>query len=283
MVGQERLHVRRELMLVAMGFVAYFGVRAVTQGSRAEAVAHARDFVSLERWLHLYHEPALQSAIAEHRSLVTLVNWIYIWGHWPAILAVAVWLFLRAPDGYRLIRNAFFVSGAIGMLFFVGFPVAPPRLVHGLGFADTVAQYSHAYRALQPPSLVNRFAAFPSLHVGWDLLVGIALVRYASRPAARLAGVAMPVLMATAVVLTGNHWLIDVAGGVVVSLVGLAVALRVTRPGGHAQIPSTVSPISGRYDHRHARSRPHPARAPRVRAAGAGAPGRERPGGAPRR
>ena len=282
----ERLHVRRELALIAAGFAAYFGVRAVTQGSRADAVAHARDLVSLERWLHLYHEPALQSAITDHRWLVTLMNWVYVWGHWPVIVAVGVWLFLRVPEGYRRIRNAFFISGAIGMVFFVGFPVAPPRLVNGLGFADTVTQYSHAYRALQPPSLVNRFAAFPSLHLGWDLLVGIALVTYASRPAARAFGVAMPLLMAMAVVLTANHWLIDIVGGVVVSLAGLAIAAWITRPGEQGQTPSTDSPIPRRYDHRHARPRPHPARAARaqlVRAAGARPPGRQRPRRAARR
>jgi membrane-associated phospholipid phosphatase len=259
MAGEpERLQPRRELALVALGFLAYFGVRAVTQGSRAEAVAHARDLVSLERWLHLYHEPALQAAITHHRWLVTIMNWIYIWGHWPVIIAVAVWLFLRVPEGYRLIRNAFFISGAIGMLFFVGFPVAPPRLVPGPGFADTVAEYSYAYRALQPPSLVNRFAAFPSLHLGWDLLVGIALVGYGSRVWVRLAGIAMPLLMSVAVVLTANHWLIDVAGGVVVGLAGLAIAIQVTRLRGHGQIGSTGSSMSRRYDHRHGRTSPHP-------------------------
>jgi hypothetical protein len=217
---------RRELALVAAGFLVYFGVRAVTQGSHAAAVQNAGTLVSFERSLGIYRELSLQAAITSHQWLVTLVNWVYIWGHWPLIAAVAVWLFTRHPDEFRVTRTAFFVSGAIGMLFFVLFPVAPPRLVNG-DFMDTVTRYSQAYRALQPPSLVNRYAAFPSLHFGWDLLIGIALVTNARSRAGRALGVAMPVAMGIAVVLTGNHWIIDVAAGAAISLFGLAVGRRI--------------------------------------------------------
>ena len=218
---------RRELLLVAAGFLVYFGVRAVTQGSHAEAVENARTLMSVERWLGIYWEPSIQAAVTDHHWLVTLVNWVYIWGHWPLIAAVAVWLFTRRPEAFRRTRTAFFVSGAIGMAFFILYPVAPPRLVDA-GFMDTVARYSHAYRALQPPSLVNRYAAFPSLHFGWDLLIGLALVANARSIAARALGVAMPVAMAVAVVLTGNHWIIDVVAGAAISLLGLAIATRLT-------------------------------------------------------
>jgi hypothetical protein len=218
---------RRELLLVAAGFLVYFGVRAVTQGSHAEAVEHARTLLSVERRLGIYWEPTIQAAVTDNHWVVTLVNWVYIWGHWPLIAAVAAWLFIRHPEAFRRTRTAFFVSGAIGMVFFILFPTAPPRLADA-DFMDTVARYSHAYRALQPPSLVNRYAAFPSLHFGWDLLIGIALFANARSIAARALGVAMPVAMAIAVVLTANHWIIDVVAGAAISLIGLAIATRLT-------------------------------------------------------
>jgi membrane-associated phospholipid phosphatase len=218
---------RRELGLVAAGFLVYFGVRAVTQGSHVDAVENARRLVSLERSLSIHWEPSIQAAVTGHHWLVTLVNWVYIWGHWPLIAAVAVWLFTRHPEAFRRTRTAFFVSGAIGMVFFILFPAAPPRLMDA-GFTDTVARYSHAYRALQPPSLVNRYAAFPSLHFGWDLLVGLALVTKARSLPGRALGVAMPIAMAIAVVLTANHWIIDVVAGAVVALLGLVIATRFT-------------------------------------------------------
>jgi membrane-associated phospholipid phosphatase len=220
----------RELLLIAAGFVGYFGVRAVTQGSAAAAAAHANTLTSFERWLGVYWEPRLQEAITDNRTVVTFMNWVYVWGHWPVIVAVAVWLYLRVPDEYRLIRNAFFISGGIGMVFFVFLPMAPPRLVDA-GLTDTVARYSHAYRALQPPALVNRYAAFPSLHFGWDLLIGIALVRNASRWWLRGFGLVMPALMAVAVVLTANHWIVDVPAGGAIALLGLAAAILLRRRG----------------------------------------------------
>ena len=218
----------RELLLIAAGFVGYFGVRALTQGSAATASANALRLIRLERWLGVSWERSWQQATTDDRVVLTLVNWVYIWGHWPVILVVGTWLYLRVPDQYRLYRDAFFISGGIGMLFFVFFPVAPPRLV-GAGFNDTVARYSHAYRALQPPSLVNRYAAFPSLHFGWDLLIGIALVRNARRWWVRAIGVLMPLAMAVAVVLTGNHWIIDVLAGALIALIGLAAAVLIRR------------------------------------------------------
>jgi hypothetical protein len=226
----ERPPAFRELLLIALGFAGYFGVRAITQGSAAAAAAHASTLVSIERRLGVEWEPRLQDLIVNHRAVVTFMNWVYIWGHWPVIVAVAVWLYLRLPDEYRVIRNAFFISGAVGMLFFVFLPMAPPRLTD-VGLTDTVARYSHAYRALQPPSLVNRYAAFPSLHFGWDLLVGIALARHAPSLWLRAFGWAMPALMAAAVVTTANHWVLDIPAGGLIALLGLAAAVALRRRG----------------------------------------------------
>jgi hypothetical protein len=120
------------------------------------------------------------------------------------------------------------VSGIIGVCIFVLFPVAPPRLAE-LGLVDTVTLHSHAYRVLQPPTFVNQYAAVPSLHVGWNLLIGIFIYRCASRPAVRALGILSPVAMTAAVVLTANHYLVDAVLGAVVALTGLAVAARLRR------------------------------------------------------
>ena len=98
------------------------------------------------------------------------------------------------------------------MLIVATFPVAPPRLMD-LGFVDTVTLHAEAYRVLQPPSLTNQYAAMPSFHVGWDLLVGIALVREGGRAWTRVVGTALPLLMLLTVVVTGNHYLVDAIVG----------------------------------------------------------------------
>jgi hypothetical protein len=214
--------------LVLVAAFSYFAVRGITEADVGVAVDHAQSVLTVERHLGLDIESALQAHLVGHHWMVTAVNWIYIWGHWPAIAAVMVWLHRRHHDGYLTMRNALFVSGAIGLVIFVLFPVAPPRLA-GFGLVDTVTEHSSSYRVLQPPSLVNKYAAVPSLHVGWNFLVGVLLWRHAGRGPLRLLAVASPVLMFAAVVLTANHFVVDGVIGIAVAATGLAVADRRSR------------------------------------------------------
>src|SRR5207253_6902686 len=118
---------------------------------------------------------------------------------------------------YRLFLNAFFISGLLGIATFVLYPVAPPRLAD-VGVVDTVTMYSNSYRVLQPPAFVNQYAAVPSLHFGWDLLIGIALVRESKWIPARIFGAIVPALMCAAIVVTANHYIFDAMAGGVVAL-----------------------------------------------------------------
>lgn len=214
-----------QLVLVLAAALTYFGVRGITETGRDTAVAHAHDVVTFERHFGFDVEAWLQARTVDHHAIVTLVNWIYIWGHWPVIIATLVWLHREHRDTYRLLRNAMFISGAIGLVVFATYPVAPPRLA-GLGFVDTVTEHSNSYRVLQPPALVNKYAALPSLHVGWNFLVGVIVSGRLSRRWLRRTALLSPLLMYTAVVLTGNHYIIDGIVGTAVAAVGLALASR---------------------------------------------------------
>jgi hypothetical protein len=213
-----------EAGLIAAAMLLYFGIRNLTAGNADTAFVNADRLIELERWLGIGWESALQSETVGSDAVVTLANWVYIWGHWPVILGVATVLYVHRRSHYYLLRNAMFASGLIGFAFFALFPVAPPRLID-LGLVDTVTQRSDAYRALQPPGLTNQYAAFPSLHAGWNLLVAIVVVMAVAGVAIRLVAFALPIAMWLAVVLTANHFVIDVAGGVLVVLVGLAIAI----------------------------------------------------------
>ncbi len=215
--------VAREVILLTAAIASYFGIRNATAGSLHESFENADRIVRVERALDLAWERGIQSSIIRSDDLVALANWVYIWGHWPVILATVLALLLFRRDRYYLLRNALFVSGAIGFLSFALFPVAPPRLLD-LGLVDTVTEQSYAYRALQPPGLTNQYAAFPSLHVGWNLLVGIVLFGTTANLAVRGFAVASPLAMTFAVVATANHFVLDAAAGGVVVLLGLAAA-----------------------------------------------------------
>lgn len=213
---------------VVLGVFFYFGVRGLTESSTDIAVEHAHDIVAFERKLGIDVEGAMQAPIAASHALEAFANWTYIWGHWPVITITMVWLAWQHRDTFLRLRDAMLVSGALGMLIFVTYPVAPPRLA-GLDLVDTVTRSSYAYRVLQPPAFVNQYAAMPSLHAGWDLLVGIAIVTAASSLPLRLVGFLMPVLMILAVLVTANHYVVDVIAGLALVLIGHGIALALER------------------------------------------------------
>ena len=214
-----------DIALVASAALVYFGVRGRTEGGAPEAFANARTVERIEHALGIAWEQAFQSLILGHDALVTAANWVYVYGHWPVIAAAAVLLYVFRRERYVLLRNAMFISGLAGFAFFAFFPVAPPRLVEP-GIVDTVTLYSVGYRTLQPPALTTQFAAMPSLHAGWNLLLGIVIFGTTTHLLLRAFAVAMPATMALAVVATANHFVLDVVVGAALVLAALAVARR---------------------------------------------------------
>ena len=219
-----------DVAVVVTGIVVYFGVRGLTAGGPDRAREHALDILALEKTLGLDVEKGVQSAFVDLDAVSTVANWIYIWGHWPVIVATLLWLATHNRVIFRRLRNAMIASGGLGLCVYTTYPVAPPRLV-GLGFVDTITESSNSYRVLQPPAFVNQYAAMPSLHVGWDLLVGMALVAVATTWLIRMIGCLMPMLMAAATIVTANHYVLDVLVGAAFGLAGWIVALWIERRG----------------------------------------------------
>ena len=212
--------------LLAGAAATYFSVRSLTEGDRDSALENAQRVLDVERALGLDVEVALQAAVLPVEPLVVLANWVYVFGHWPVLIGVLVWLALRHPLRFVELRDALLLSGAVGMVVFALFPVAPPRLVDEGELAvmvDTVLERSQAYRVLQPPAFTNQYAAVPSLHVGWDLLAGIAVARTAQRAWVRALGAVLPVLMVLSVVVTANHFVLDAIAGAALSVACLTV------------------------------------------------------------
>ena len=220
-------------LVVSMVFV-YFGVRGLTDASASVALDHAREIMAIESRLGIRIESPLQEPIAQSAVLATLANWVYVWGHWPVIAATMIWLAWRGSPAFARLRNAMVLSGLVGMAVFAAYPVAPPRLADPK-MVDTVTERSEAYRVLQPPTFVNQYAAMPSLHLGWDLLVGIAIVTATASIALRVIACALPVFMAFAVIATANHYVLDAIAGVALVLAAQALVVMWDRragPGG---------------------------------------------------
>ncbi|MGH8824430.1 MAG: phosphatase PAP2 family protein [Jiangellaceae bacterium] len=213
----------REGVLIGTAVLLYTLVRGPANDRVDAAFDNAEQVISFERSVGLFVEPALQRAIIDNDFVVGAANAVYI-AFWPIVVLTLVWLLLRRPEAYPRIRNAVLASGALSLVLFAFYPLAPPRFVPEHGFIDTITQHATTYRSMNTPALVNEYAAMPSLHFGWILLVGVVWVTLARHRVVRASGVVLPVLMFASIVLTANHYIVDgIVGGVVIVL-GLGVA-----------------------------------------------------------
>ncbi|MEX1253378.1 MAG: phosphatase PAP2 family protein [Dehalococcoidia bacterium] len=219
-----------ELLIVVPAYALYQLVRGTVDGRTSEAFHRAATVVDVEQALGIFWEAELQSLVATQELAVRAVNTIYVWGHLPLIIIVAIWLFSFHRSRYALFRNAFLISGAIALFFFWLAPTAPPRYLQYWGFVDTAVS-SGSYYFFQPPAFVNQYAAMPSLHFGWSLLAAIAIFANLRAPF-RYVALVMPVFTLAGIVLTGNHFFLDAVAGGAVACTGLWVAYQL-----HARLP----------------------------------------------
>lgn len=207
---------------LGLGLALYMAVRAITAGSNNEAVHNASRLLRLEDALGIDVEAQVQRAVLGTEWLVTAANWFYSFAYWPMILGTLVYTWVQHRDLFIRYRNALFFSGMLGLVVFALFPVAPPRFLDG--YVDTVNAAARHQFIAHPSWIINENAALPSFHVGWIVLSAVLLVPLTRRWSIRVLLVIPGVLMAATVVVTANHYLVDIVAGVVISLVGLQLA-----------------------------------------------------------
>ena len=213
----------RELLALLALFFAYKLGRTLTFLGEDTAFANAERVWDLERALGLPSELAAQQALLGHPQLIEWINRYYMFVHLPAMAACLVFVYVRRPDIYPRLRAGLIGMTALSLVVHLTFPLAPPRMLEGLGFVDTGAVYGPSvYGPPEETSLLNQYAAMPSLHVGWAVLVAAALVAAADSPW-RWLWVAHPTITTIAVVSSANHYWID--GLVAVGLLGITLAL----------------------------------------------------------
>jgi hypothetical protein len=208
-----------ELGIWAAVYGTYLTVRGLTIGAPSVAMRHAADVVDVERTVGAFHEAALQRLVS---PVVDAFSAYYMVGFGPALLTVAIWLGARHRHLYRRMRNALLLSVSFATLAYVFFPTAPPRLA-GLGIRDTVGLSSHDTGSIFGIIRFNPYAAVPSMHVGWSVVVAYFGYRAARSRLLKAAFVAHPLLMALSVTSTGNHFFFDCVSGAAVA--GLTLVL----------------------------------------------------------
>jgi hypothetical protein len=195
------------------------------------AIAHGQSILSLEQTLHIAPERSLDRWLAGHQTLGLLLSDYYDNAHFAVTLGLLGWLWWRRADIYRPLRTTLVLANVIAFVIFWRYPVAPPRML--AGFTDVVAS-THAIGSWHSGSLAshaNELAAMPSLHIAWAVWCTIAVWQISRRALVRAAGVIYPCITAFAVLATGNHFVLDIAGGLVAIGLAVLISRAIYRPG----------------------------------------------------
>ena len=211
--------------MVTMAMVVYFFIRGGLPEPVPEAIARSTKIIHLEQALGIFVERDWQEPVLKNKIVMQIANGIYVWGHFPVIIATAVWLYWKNRERYGLYRTGLVLSGFLGLWGYAFFPAAPPRLMPSeWGFVDTIALIAKENYEMQPAPFLNHYAAVPSLHFGWAMLVGIAIWQNSRNPLLRAFAVFMPAAMFRSIVVTANHFIFDMLVGAAIVLVALAVS-----------------------------------------------------------
>ncbi|MEU7411120.1 phosphatase PAP2 family protein [Streptomyces sp. NPDC042638] len=237
----------REFLLVAGLFLVYKLGRQLATGHTGDAFHNARRVWHLERAVHLPHENAVQSALLHGDTLARLANTYYATVHFPATLAFLVWLYVRRPAHYVWARRVLAAVTTAALVLPFTFPLAPPRMLAGTGLVDTAQLYGPSVYG--PPSsdhLSNQFAAMPSLHFGWALMVAVGLIA-ATRSHWRWLWLLHPLITLLVIVGTANHYWLDSIVATAMLALALALIRRPRRTAGTAGLgvgrPVTREPV----------------------------------------
>jgi hypothetical protein len=221
----------RELVITVGLYVIYTMARNASEGSTALALEHAREIMRWQAMVGLNFEETLQDWALHFKPLVVVLNYVYGSLHFLVTGGVVVFLFRRHAGVYRRWRNTLAATTGLALVGFITWPLMPPRLLPAsYGFVDTLARYPTLWSfdsgALQDIS--NQYAAMPSLHFAWALFCACALRPRLRHPLARVAATAYPPVTLAAIVLTGNHFILDAVGGAAVLGIGYLLARHFT-------------------------------------------------------
>ena len=217
-----------ELGLTVVALLVYFLIRGSHPDNVPASLNRTFALIRFEQRLGIFHESTFQALFLHHSWLIDFANIVYVWGMYPVMLAVAIWLAFTDLGRFRYVRNIMLVSACFGIAGYWLFPAAPPRLMGGYGFVDTLHLASSNVKDLQPGPFVNAYAALPSFHFAWVALVCVAAWFNTRNWVIRSLAVAVTLLMFWAIVVTANHLFVDLVLGVAVVLLSWLVLLAAT-------------------------------------------------------
>lgn len=223
-----------EILLMGIFYLVYTAIRNSNEGDVATAFRNARAIIDVQEFLGIHFEQRVQDLALGVKPIIIAANYFYGSFHFVVTIGVMVFLFARWPDDYPLWRNVLAVTTALALIGFTFWPLMPPRLLPAsYGYVDTLARYPTfwSFNSGAVSRISNQYAAMPSVHCAWALWCACALVPRLRRRWTRALAILYPVCTVVAIVLTGNHFVLDAVGGFLTLLVGFELARRFTRAG----------------------------------------------------
>jgi hypothetical protein len=215
-----------EVLLIALSYYTYSLVRNAVPEQRADALRNADWLWKLEDHLGIAVEQSVNHATNSVTWLIVGMNYYYATLHFVVTLVVLMWLYRRHPGRYAATRLVLFATTGVALVGYYLYPLAPPRLIHGGGFIDTVMVHqtwgSMASGDLKHMS--NQYAAMPSMHIGWSLWCGLTIFALATVPWVRVLGLLYPTATLIVIVATANHFWLDAVGGILCLAFGFTLA-----------------------------------------------------------
>ncbi|MDQ6848610.1 MAG: phosphatase PAP2 family protein [Actinomycetota bacterium] len=238
----------QELALVALGYWIYSLGRNAIPEQQSIALRHGFSIQHIQEIARLDFELSINHWVAAHEWVAQILDYYYATLHFLVTGGVLLWLFVKRPHVYRGARTVLFSTTLVSLAGFALYPVAPPRLLPGAGYIDTVVNF-HTWGSLADPEIAahsNQFAAMPSLHIGWALWAGISVFMCARPVWIRALGLLFPVGTLVAIVATANHYIID--AGAAVLVVALAFGIQAMLSGHGTYTPPFDAPDFGMPD-----------------------------------
>ncbi|MCL7382576.1 phosphatase PAP2 family protein [Streptomyces sp. 35G-GA-8] len=215
-----------EILLIAVSYWTYSLIRNAVPEQKAQALRNADWIWETEKTLGIAVEQSINHAMNSVTWLIVGMNYYYATLHFLVTIGVLVWLFRYHPGRYAAARLVLFATTAVALLGYYLYPLAPPRLMNGGRFIDTVLHHetwgSMASGDLKHMS--NQYAAMPSMHIGWSLWCGLIIFAVASAPWAKILGLLYPTLTLLVIVATANHFWLDAVGGMLCLAFGMALS-----------------------------------------------------------
>jgi PAP2 superfamily len=200
----------RQLVLFCGAYWLYRLVRGQVDGRVTSAFENAREVISIERSLHLFIEPSVQAWASGREWMIDIASWMYLNSHFAITTVALAWIYLRRNDSFYFVRNMFCVAMGIALVGYLAFPTAPPRMMPEWGFTDSVAQLTGVTGSDSAANvLYNPFAAIPSMHVAFSLMIGFSMIGMTRRRWAQALWAVYPLVVTFVVVATANHWWFD--------------------------------------------------------------------------